>query len=206
MIKLIKRLITFLFPTNCSLCQQLLFERYALCVGCEEALNRQKLRQNSLDYVGFDKFITIFYYQGQIKALIGSFKLGNRYNLKYYFASCLANVLKEYQEADYFLVMAPASNRESNFLVLVNTLTKQGIKINRVLTKTTKVEQKKLNREERLQAIKGKIRLNKYQQVPKKVLLLDDVLTTGATCSECVKVLRENGAEEVVVLVLAYDI
>jgi len=37
----------------------------------------------------------------------------------------------------------------------------------------------------------------------KKVLLIDDVFTTGATANECARVLRKNGAEAVSVLTLA---
>lgn len=37
----------------------------------------------------------------------------------------------------------------------------------------------------------------------KNVLLIDDVLTTGATCDECAKVLKNAGAKKVVVLTLA---
>jgi len=37
----------------------------------------------------------------------------------------------------------------------------------------------------------------------KKVLLIDDVYTTGSTAKECSKILAQNGAEEVAVLTLA---
>ena len=37
----------------------------------------------------------------------------------------------------------------------------------------------------------------------KKILLVDDVFTTGATANECAKVLKKNGAKNVSVLTLA---
>jgi ComF family protein len=44
-------------------------------------------------------------------------------------------------------------------------------------------------------AVKGK--------VPERVLLIDDVMTTGATLSECAKVLKRAGVQEVNTLTLA---
>jgi ComF family protein len=37
----------------------------------------------------------------------------------------------------------------------------------------------------------------------KKILLVDDVYTTGSTVNECARTLLRNGAEEVAVLTLA---
>ena len=43
------------------------------------------------------------------------------------------------------------------------------------------------------------------QKAPEEagLLLIDDILTTGATLSECVRILREAGAADVVCLTLA---
>ena len=64
--------------------------------------------------------------------------------------------------------------------------------------------QKKLDEKKRLSNVKGR-----FLGVPDidikgaRVILVDDVMTTGATASECVKILRQNGASEVILLTLA---
>ena len=47
---------------------------------------------------------------------------------------------------------------------------------------------------------------NKPKIENKKVILLDDIYTTGATTKECSKVLKQNGAKEILVLTIAKDI
>ena len=58
-------------------------------------------------------------------------------------------------------------------------------------------------REERLEAVRNAFQLNAKSQLPKAVLLVDDVWTTGATMNECCRVLKQNGVKRVWGLVLA---
>jgi ComF family protein len=66
------------------------------------------------------------------------------------------------------------------------------------------VSQTGLGRQQRLKNIKGAFRVKIPEKViAKKVLLVDDVYTTGATVNECARVLLKAGAERVDVLTVA---
>ena len=60
-----------------------------------------------------------------------------------------------------------------------------------------------LTREERHKNQQGVFSVHKRRQVPKNVLLIDDVMTTGATLSACAETLRAAGVERIDALVLA---
>lgn len=64
--------------------------------------------------------------------------------------------------------------------------------------------QKKMGEKKRLQNVKGRFRAISQTDINgARIILVDDVMTTGATASECVKVLKEQGASEVILLTLA---
>ncbi|MEZ4528666.1 MAG: ComF family protein [Desulfobacterales bacterium] len=76
-----------------------------------------------------------------------------------------------------------------------------------VLLRTRKTRpQAGLGKKEREENIRGAFCVAKRETVlGKRILLVDDVFTTGATVSECARVLLEKGAESVDVLTLARD-
>lgn len=71
--------------------------------------------------------------------------------------------------------------------------------------KNTK-DQTKLNDEQRRKNVKDAFKISDSEIIKdKKIILVDDVITTGATLFECAKVLKNNGAKKIVgaTLVLA---
>lgn len=62
------------------------------------------------------------------------------------------------------------------------------------------------NREERLSALAGafRVRGGKRLLLTTRIILVDDIMTTGATLQECARVLNETGAKQVEGLVIAH--
>ena len=76
-----------------------------------------------------------------------------------------------------------------------------------LIIKKSNIQQAKQKLEERYESIKGAFIINKRFKKKlsgKTVLLVDDVITSGATASECAKILKENGAKYVYLLALLY--
>ena len=68
------------------------------------------------------------------------------------------------------------------------------------------IEQSKLNKEERIENIKNVYLIKNIKRLEnKKVLLIDDIYTTGSTVNECSKVLKNSGIQKISILTIAKD-
>lgn len=68
------------------------------------------------------------------------------------------------------------------------------------------IEQSKLNKEQRQKNIQGVYILkNKEKLVNKRILLIDDIYTTGSTANECCKILQEAKPKKIDVFTVAKD-
>jgi len=70
-------------------------------------------------------------------------------------------------------------------------------------TRDTK-SQTGMNMEERKENVKNVFELNKSYNIKRQnIILVDDVITTGSTVSECLKALKKRGADRILVISLA---
>ena len=78
---------------------------------------------------------------------------------------------------------------------------------NNILQKQRNIKpQSSLNKLQRKDNIKNAYDItNKLEIKNKKILLFDDVFTTGSTTNECSRILKENGAKKIGVLTIAKD-
>jgi len=79
--------------------------------------------------------------------------------------------------------------------------------INNCLYKTKNIiEQSKLNKEDRIQNIEGVYSLKNERKLEnKKILIFDDIFTTGSTVNECSKILYQAKPQKIGILTIAKD-
>jgi len=225
------RILEILLPRTCVLCGRGLLDeagrRYPLCESCEAALPRvaagrcsrcgkpliselnlcMRCRDRRFD---FDTAYPLWEYSGSVKELLISYKVGGHRLLAEFFAlRALARLREEHSGTP----LVPVPFRKSKLRKagwdqvedLAAVLERKGAPVLRCLEREEGLSQKTLDYAVRMSNLTGKIRLRKGIRLPERIVLLDDVLTTGATLSECARVLKEGGVLRVDAMVIAAD-
>lgn len=68
------------------------------------------------------------------------------------------------------------------------------------------VPQSTLNKEDRIENVKNAYIIKNSKIIKgKRVIILDDIYTTGSTVNECSKLLKQNNVKEILVMTIAKD-
>lgn len=158
----------------------------------------------------FDEAFPVFSYDGAAAGLVSAYKFAGRRSLARFLAGILSQVLAANWPGR---PVVPVPYRRSKIVEkgwdqveeIVRGLEGRGIEVRRILERLPSGEQKRLSLEGRLENARKAYRLAQGAVVPPEVVLVDDVLTTGATAEACARALRDGGALRVAVLALAAD-
>lgn len=170
---------------------------------CSDCVKMQKV---------FDKSLALFQYRDKTKTLINDFKYHNKSYLYKMFGYQMVKFLKDVDLTDISAVVPVPIHKSKELKRGYNQseLLASYISFNLGLPMLKLVKRNKdttpQNRLEgyaRWNNISGAFEISKGVSVPSKILLVDDIYTTGATVNECSKVLKQNGANKIVCLALA---
>lgn len=217
--KLFTEIFDFFLPRFCSSCNKKLTVKERIV--CPECLCKiQTASKNRLQFEFQKKFLQkniiagftslfIFEKDKELQSIIHSIKYNQRFLTGKFLGELVGkefNKLFQSWEIDYIIPIplhhlkkAERGFNQSFFIAKgINKQTK--ILINSKVIKRNRFTQTQtaLNLHEREENMSGAFSIKKVNDLKdKNILLVDDVITTGATISECAKVLKDNGAKNV---------
>lgn len=202
-----------LFPPKCILCGRVLEkEETDLCRDCR--VNGPEFPKGKLNLQFLDSYAAIWYYEGSVRRSLHRYKFYHARHLAEGYGRLLAmKILREYPEPFDCLTWVPISPWRK----LIRGYDQDELlaqAVGRELGMTPVSLLKKIRNNPPQSGITGyaKRRANvlgvyraENQEIiqGKRILLLDDILTTGATAGECARVLLTAGAGEVHCAVVA---
>lgn len=210
---LVRWFLDLLYPPKCMLCHRLMeSSEQHLCGRCEGDLPYFEGPLRKVQY--FEKAVAPFYYEGYIRDSILRFKFHGMQSYAQQYAAWMKVWITDELEGKYDMISwtpcGPKRKRSRGFdqsELLARTLSEVlGVPCIQTLKKIR--DTKKQSNMPNAAARRGNV-LGVYRAVEperfrgKKILLVDDVLTTGATMSECGKTLRIAGSGELVCAAVA---
>lgn len=226
---LAEQLLALLLPERCCICgKPVLFHEHHCCRSCLDSLkqvNAECSRCGGIIEDGnclvcsdrmwyIDRNIAALEYDTQLKELLFQFKANQKKRLYRHLSSILADRLsgEEFMRRIDLIIPVPVSKKRLRergynqaFLLASETAERCNLPVSEVLvTSPGKTNQKNMSYARRFLNVPGKFRIKEPCSLSgKRIILIDDVFTTGATINECGRILKEAGAEEIFSATLA---
>ncbi len=203
-----------LFPPKCIICQKILTGRETICPECARSLPVATGAQVKHKVEFTEGCYAPFFYEEPLRSAFLRYKFSGREHYATSFGKWMADCLTGQEQTEFdFVTFAPLSRLRrwrrgyDQAELLANEIAAQ---LNLPLVPTlTKAYRRPLSRLEgersiRSARIMGAYSLRKGADVrEKRILLVDDITTSGATLSECAQVLKCTGASEITCVTLA---
>lgn len=189
--------LSYISPPKCMKCgKQLYSENDEYCMDCKRKPHE------------FTQGIGVFSYDKNIKNVMYRFKYSNKREYAKFFGSVLAARYGYLIRRWNVEAVIPVPLYRTKYLkrgynqaeLIARELSKQtGIAVDsKLLIRCRKTRaMKELNDEERVKNLQNAFKLSENIVKYKKVLLVDDIYTTGATMDACTGVLKAGGVKEV---------
>lgn len=211
-----KSLLNLIFPKKCVFCGRILERgQEYVCGACIDELPFTEGARSIKHGDFFDLCAAPFYYRGRVRESVLRYKFGGKSSYAAAYAGFIYDCIRQNVKSTDFdiITWVPVSRkrfRERGYdqaeLLAEKIAGMFGKKAERTLSKVkNNAPQSGIDKPERRRAnVLGAYRAHDPELVKeKRILLIDDVITTGSTMSECARTLLMTGAEEIVCAALA---
>lgn len=198
-----------MFESGCLKCSHKTIYKYHLCESCYSNLRLDVIWDREMEYI--DKVVVGGEYVGLLREIILDYK----FNDKVYYSKTLAELLLEklfleklHREYNYitYVPMYLSDLHERGYnqsSILADIIAKEALlnfvePIQKIKQTKKQIDVTSIDRKNNL-----KNAFVVASNVPEKIIIVDDVITTGSTLDEIGKSLKENGVKKVAALVAA---
>lgn len=208
---MIQKILKIIFPISCTMCGKICDAW--ICPKCYILL-KKNLKFNSINEKDYNLYFLGFY-EGTLRKLLLSFKFKEKAYIGNLFVELLAknkDFNQKIKTYDY-IISVPMykknkANRGYNQTEVIADKLEKNLKIRQLKKCLVKIKQNKkqstLTEKQRAENVKNVYKLeNKNEIFNKRILLLDDIYTTGSTVKACVKELKKGKPQIIDVLVIA---
>lgn len=197
----------------CARCANILPKARLKCLKCGNHNPYGIYCPNCVGKFKPDQVLSVFNYCNEVKKVIHEFKYKDYSFLSEELARLMLPVISGIKSLDRYVLSPIPINRKKLLYrgynqseLLANSLGKiLRLPVENVLSRNLDMRpnQAQLAKSERRKNIKGMFFIKSSAKVPERVILIDDVITTGATVEEATKVLKKRGAKKVTCVSLA---
>ena len=200
-----RHLLHLFFPTRCPICGCIIGAMDRFCTDCADKLN---VYDDCLSIEGAESFTAAFRYDDTSKPAIFLLKRGVDGNAAYSLGGALADRIKADGIAERIDVIVPAPMHRKDVkrrgfnqaaLIAREVGRELGIPVDEKAVSKTRLTQaqKQLDRLSRTRNLRNAFSADPSALKNKRVLLIDDICTTGSTLREITSVIMKNGAASV---------
>ena len=216
---MLEKILDLIYPKTCGMCGKIC--KQEVCIKCSFELNKI-LKSKINNYKkglnkNFKYHAYLFKYEGIIRNKIIDYKFKENSYLNGFFVKLIIKNEKICGFIKSYDIILPVPIHKKRNLcrgynqteLIANKMAKYLNKeiCTKVLVKSKNtIPQSTLNKKQRIENVKNVYEVQNSQIINnKKVLIFDDIFTTGSTVNECCKILKKAGAKQVDVLTIAKD-
>lgn len=212
--KLLDTLLDLLYPPRCAFCHRLLRQSGdGVCSSCRDHLpyTGSLAERGKLTHIG--RCVSPFFYEKLVRDSLHRFKFAQRAGYAGIYAGFMVKCIDENQISCDSITWAPVSRRrlrergyDQSELLAREVSARLGVPCVRMLDKVRHTPQQSLTKDvrQRRENVKGAYRCcDPAIAEGKQILLIDDIVTSGSTLSECAGLLMKAGAAGVNALTVA---
>lgn len=213
---LLEKVLDLIFLPKCGVCEKL--GNDYLCDSCYQKLKKIAIgKKKIVEDKSYTEFMYLFDYQGIIQEKILQYKFHDKSYLDKMFGKLFVNYEKSCDFLKSYDIIIPVpihtkrkTKRGYNQCELIAKYISKQLDMvmytDVLVKKKDTISQSTLGRMERKSNVKDAYKVQNIVKIKqKKIVILDDVYTTGSTIEECSKVLKSAGVSKIGVITIAKD-